>query len=40
MNAGRSPLFCDTALAERIERAEVGLTAAVGEAWRPAPASA
>jgi GNAT superfamily N-acetyltransferase len=27
MNAGRSPLFCDTALAERIERAEAHLMA-------------
>lgn len=40
MNIGRLPLFCDTALAERIERAEVGLIAAAGEARRPAPASA
>jgi len=36
MNAGRSPLFCGTALAERIARAEVGLTAAAGDV-RPRP---
>jgi hypothetical protein len=34
MNAGRLPLFCDTALAERIERAEVGLIAGACEAAR------
>jgi len=34
MNAGRLPLFCDIALAERIERAEVGLIAGAAEAAR------
>jgi GNAT superfamily N-acetyltransferase len=34
MNAGRLPLFCDTALAERIERAEAGLIAGASEAAR------
>jgi ribosomal protein S18 acetylase RimI-like enzyme len=34
MNAGRVPLFCDTALAERIERAEAGLLAGASEAAR------
>ena len=34
MSAGRLPLFCDIALAERIERAEVGLIAGAGEAAR------
>src|SRR5215472_2171090 len=34
MNAGRLPLFCDTALAGRIERAEVGLIAGACEAAR------
>lgn len=34
MNAGRPPLFCDTALAERVERGEVGLIAAASEAAR------
>lgn len=32
MNAGRSPLFCDTALAERIERVEAQLVAKGSEA--------
>ncbi|MBV9140342.1 MAG: GNAT family N-acetyltransferase [Pseudonocardiales bacterium] len=32
MNAGRSPLFCDTALAERIERIEAQLVAKGSEA--------
>jgi N-acetylglutamate synthase-like GNAT family acetyltransferase len=32
MNASRSPLFCDTALAERIERAETHLVAKASEA--------
>jgi GNAT superfamily N-acetyltransferase len=32
MNAGRLPHFCDTALAERIERAETGLIARASEA--------
>ena len=34
MNAGRVPLFCDTALAGRIERAETQLIAASSEAAR------
>jgi GNAT superfamily N-acetyltransferase len=34
MNAGRSPLFCDAALAERIERAEAQLVARASEAAR------
>jgi GNAT superfamily N-acetyltransferase len=34
MSAGRLPLFCDTALAARIERAEVGLLARASEAAR------
>ena len=34
MNAGRSPLFCDTALAERIERAEAHLIATASQAAR------
>ena len=34
MNAGRLPLFCGTALAERIERAETGLIAGATEAAR------
>jgi GNAT superfamily N-acetyltransferase len=34
MNAGRVPLFCDAALAERIERAEGGLIARASEAAR------
>jgi len=34
MNAGRFPLFCDTALAGRIERAEAGLIAGASEAAR------
>ena len=34
MNAGREPLFCDTALAGRIERAEVQLIAQSSEAAR------
>src|SRR5215470_9199256 len=34
MNAGRSPLFCDISLAERIERAEVGLIAGASDAAR------
>jgi L-ascorbate metabolism protein UlaG (beta-lactamase superfamily) len=34
MNAGRLPLFCDTALAGRIERAEAQLIAAASEAAR------
>lgn len=34
MNADRSPLFCDTALAERIERVEAQLIARAGEAAR------
>jgi len=34
MNAGRVPLFCDTNLAERIERAEAGLIAGATEAAR------
>ena len=34
MNAGRLPLFCDTALAERIERAEAQLIAKASEAAR------
>ncbi len=34
MNAGRLPLFCDTALAERIERAEAQLVARSSEAAR------
>jgi len=34
MSAGRLPLFCDIALAERIERAELGLIAGAGEAAR------
>ncbi len=34
MNAGRSPLFCDTALAGRIERAEAQLIARASEAAR------
>src|SRR5215467_4099964 len=33
-NAGRSPLFCDTALAGRIERAEAQLIAEASEAAR------
>ena len=32
MNAGRLPLFCDTAMAQRIERAEVQLIAKASEA--------
>ena len=32
MNAGRLPLFCDTALAERIERVEAQLVAKGSEA--------
>jgi ribosomal protein S18 acetylase RimI-like enzyme len=32
VDAGRTPLFCDTALAERIERAEARLMAACAEA--------
>src|SRR5437764_13607855 len=32
MNADRSPLFCDTALAERVERVEADLIARVSEA--------
>ena len=41
MNVGRLPLFCDTALAARIERAEAELIARIGEAaqrrdaWTP-----
>jgi hypothetical protein len=34
MNAERLPLFCDSALAERIERVEARLVATVGEAAR------
>jgi len=34
MNAGRLPLFCDTALAERIERAEADLIARSSETAR------
>jgi GNAT superfamily N-acetyltransferase len=34
MNAGRLPLFCDTALAERIERVEAQLIAKASEAAR------
>ena len=34
MSAGRLPLFCDTALAGRIERAEAQLIAEAGEAAR------
>ena len=34
MSAGRFPLFCDTALAERIERAEAQLVAEASEAAR------
>ena len=34
MNAGRFPLFCDTALAERIERVEAQLIAKSSEAAR------
>ena len=34
MNAARLPLFCDTALAERIERAEAQLIAKASEAAR------
>jgi GNAT superfamily N-acetyltransferase len=34
MNAGRLPLFCDAALAERIERVEAQLIASAGEAAR------
>lgn len=34
MNAGRLPLFCDTALAERIERVEAQLVAQSSEAAR------
>jgi hypothetical protein len=34
VNAGRLPLFCDTALAERIERAEAQLIAKASEAAR------
>jgi GNAT superfamily N-acetyltransferase len=34
MSAGRMPLFCDSALAERIERMEAQLIAASGEAAR------
>ena len=34
MNAGRLPLFCDTALAERIERAEAQLIARASKAAR------
>ena len=34
MSAGRLPLFCDTALAERIERAEAQLIARASEAAR------
>src|SRR5262249_26215107 len=34
MSAGRAPLFCDTALAGRIERAEAQLIAASSEAAR------
>jgi GNAT superfamily N-acetyltransferase len=34
MNANRTPLFCDTALAERIERVEARLIAECGEAAR------
>ena len=34
MSAGRLPLFCDTALAARIERAEAQLTAKASEAAR------
>jgi GNAT superfamily N-acetyltransferase len=34
MNAGRLPLFCDSALAERIERTEAGLIAGASEAAR------
>ena len=34
MNADRSPLFCDTALAERIERVEAQLIAEASEAAR------
>jgi ribosomal protein S18 acetylase RimI-like enzyme len=34
VNVGRTPLFCDTALAARIERAEAQLTAKASEAAR------
>jgi hypothetical protein len=34
VNAGRLPLFCHTALAERIERAEAQLIAEASEAGR------
>jgi hypothetical protein len=34
MKTDRLPLFCDTALAERIERAETQLVASAGEAAR------
>ena len=34
MNTGRLPLFCDTALAGRIERAEAQLIAQASEAAR------
>jgi hypothetical protein len=34
MSAARIPLFCDTALAGRIERAEAGLIARCGDAAR------
>jgi hypothetical protein len=34
MNAERLPLFCDSALAERLERVEARLVATVGEAAR------
>jgi ribosomal protein S18 acetylase RimI-like enzyme len=40
MNAGRSPLFCDAALAERIERAEAQLVARASEAARSRGADA
>src|SRR6266540_5961631 len=40
MNAGRSPLFCDTALAGRIERAEAQLIARASEAARRCRAGA
>jgi GNAT superfamily N-acetyltransferase len=40
MNAGRLPLFCDIALAERIERVEAQLIAKAGEAARGRSAGA
>ena len=40
MSAGRFPLFCDTALAERIERAEAQLVAEASEAARRRTADA